>query len=239
MRLILLIPTLLATLLLAVACAVREPVETQDIVSTIPWPDQEQAQYVLLQDGEEVGRGTLSVTRQDGRFELQLRFEGQGDRDEAVVLVDASTLKPVSVRREVTAQERTTIGEYDDQERIVTITEIDEEGDERDVPLRLEENYYDNESSLFLWRTIAFEEGYEANYHTVLANQRRQALVTVRVTGKEEVTVPAGTFQAWRVELRSQGRNQVAWFADTAERPLVQYDNSISLFQLVERQQSP
>src|SRR3990170_3114750 len=67
MRFALLAP-LLAGLLLALACAPEEDVITQDIVSTIPWPDQERAEYILLdRDGEEeVGRGVLTGTRRGG-----------------------------------------------------------------------------------------------------------------------------------------------------------------------------
>ncbi len=231
MRPVLLAATLV-TVLLATACVEEESVFTKDIVSTIPWPDEERAEYVLLdRDGDEVrGQGVLSVTRQDGQFELRLRFEGERGSDESVVLVDATTLKPASVRLEVESEDETSLvqGDYDAAEGAVGITV----GDERTVPLRLEEHYYDNESSLFLWRTIPFEEGYEASYRAVLVKQRRQPVVTVRVVGREEVTVPAGTFEAWRVEIRFDGVEQVAWYADTPERRLLQYDNSIFLFQL-------
>lgn len=233
MRLALLGPALLAALALAVAC-VEEPVETEDIVSAIPWPDQERAEYVLLdrESLEERGRGVLAVARQGGRFELRLRFENEEASDESVVLVDAATLRPLSVRREFRGEETRVIeGEYDVEEGIVQITETSD-GDERRVPLRLKEHYYDNESSLFLWRTVAFSEGYEASYYAALTNQNTQQVVTLEVVGTEEVTVPAGTFRAWRVEIRAAGVKQVAWYADTPERPLVQYDNSLQLFQL-------
>ena len=233
MRSLLLASTLLTTLLLT-ACVVDEPFATKDIVSTIPWQDDERAEYVLLDrdNGEEHSRGVLTVTRQDGAFELGLRISDEQDSDEVVVLVDVETLKPLSVRREISLQATTVTGEYDSEEGIIRITIIDKDGDERPVPLRLEEHYYDNESSLFLWRTIPFEEGYEASYYSVLANQRSQDLITVRVAGTEEVTVPAGTFQTWRVEIRFRSTDQVAWYADTPERTLVQYDNSRQIMQL-------
>jgi hypothetical protein len=230
-------PLALAVLVLTAACA-EETAVTEDIVSTIPWPDEERAEYVIVDsdDGEEFLRGVLSVSRQQDRFELRLHFEdeGQDQTDESVVLVDAATLKPISVRREVRTDEVEIVqGDYDPAEGIIEITEIGGEGEERSVPLRLKEHYYDNESSLFLWRTIPFEQGYEASYHTVLASRNAQHVITIQVVGKEEVAVPAGTFQAWRVEVRAQGRRQVAWYADTLERVLVQYDNSRGqLFQL-------
>ena len=233
MRLLLLAATLLAALLLT-ACVVDEPVATKDIVSIIPWPDDERAEYVLLDrdNGEEHSRGVLTVTRQDGAFKLGLRISDEQDSDDVVLLVDATTLKPISVHREITSQAKIINGEYDSEEGIIRITIIDKDGDERPVPLRLEEHYYDNESSLFLWRTILFEEGYEASYYSVLANRRSQDLITVRVAGTEEVTVPAGTFQTWRVEIRFRSTEQIVWYADTPERTLVQYDNSRQLMQL-------
>jgi len=231
----LLIPALLALALLASACN-DEPVVTQDIVSSIPWPDHERAEYVLLdRDGErERGQGVLEVTLQGSEYELSLRFEGAGNTDEAFVTVDATTLKPLTVRRELRGEDEASFeAEYDTTEAVVRIVETTG-GEEREIPRRLDkEHYYDNESSLFLWRAIDFREGYGAAYHTVLANQGGvQRVVRLRVAGKEGVTVPAGTFEAWRVEIRAGDRRQIAWYADTAERPLVQYDNSRDLLQL-------
>ena len=235
MRLALLAP-LLAGLLLALACAPQEDVITQDIVSTIPWPDQERAEYVLLdRDGEEEqGSGVLTVARQDGRFELRLRFEGdETNIDNSTVLVDAETLKPISIHRErvIDNDTETLDATYDNVEGVVNI-KATSGGDERKIPVRLKENSYDNDSSLYLWRTIDFQEGYEAAYRTVVTGGGVLQVVRLKVTGKESVTVPAGTFQAWRLEIRAADRKQIAWFADTPQRPLVQYDNSRQLFQL-------
>jgi hypothetical protein len=52
------------------------------------------------------------------------------------------------------------------------------------------------------------------------------------VKEKEDVQVPAGNFQAWRLEIRSGGRTQKAWYADDARRTLVRYDNGELVFEL-------
>ena len=215
------------------ACAQEEP----NLVTGIPWPDMEQADYVLLDadTDEQCGTGTLAVERQGDQYALSLSFENNGDSDETTVIVDAETLKPASVRRERTIEDETEVveGEYDEVERVIRVVELTD-GEERTIPRRLDvDNYHDNESSLFLWRTIDFTEGYEASYDAVLVNQggtHRQ--VTIRVVEKEEVTVPAGTFQAWRVEISTEDVDQVAWFTDTPEHALLQYDNSVQRFQL-------
>ncbi len=228
---------LVAGVLVAIggACA-GEEVVTQDVVSVIPWSETETARYVLREredDGEEKGQGTISVQRDGEEYRLGLHFEQGSNSDESTVLVDAETLKPLSVRREIVGPDETTVLEGTYEDDLVRIT-ARTDGGERSNPLRLEEQYYDNESSLFLWRTLRFEEGYSASYRAVLVNRRNQQVVTVEVVGRESVTVPAGTFQAWRVEVRSGGVEQVAWYADTTSRPLVKYDNSELLFLLTE-----
>jgi hypothetical protein len=139
----------------------------------------------------------------------------------------------VSVYREIISPDETSVVDGQYQGDVVQIT-AKTDGRQRSSPLRLKEHYYENESSLFLWRTLSFREGYTASYRTVLVNQRAQQVVEVRVTGRESVTVPAGTFEAWRLEVRSGGVEQVAWYADSERRPLVKYDNSDLLFLLTE-----
>jgi hypothetical protein len=196
---------------------------TQDIVVAVPWPEGERNEYDLnLGDNE--GTGVLTTALEGDNWELFLGYESGDETDEAVVVALPETLKPLTVRRE-TGGGSVVRGEYDSVENIVTIFEG--EGDDAESrPERLEENYYDNESSFFLWRTIDFREGYEASYHAVLVNQGGdQPVVTVRVTGQEEVTVPAGTFNAWRLEVESSLGDVVAWIADTPERQMLRYEN--------------
>ena len=83
---------------------------------------------------------------------------------------------------------------------------------------------------------IDFREGYEATYADVLTATLAKPQVisqTLKVTGTETVEGPAGTFQAWRLEIRSSGLTQKAWYADTEKRPLVRYDNGSQVFELI------
>jgi hypothetical protein len=158
-------------------------------------------------------------------YVLGTRYESpNGNSDTTTVVVDAMTLKPISSLREIDNDNP------DDEDRIeVQYTEEGAlistgEGD-RQSGLTVEEHSYDNDTSLFLWRTIAFAEGYEASYITVITNQRSEQQVILRVPGKETVTVPAGQFEAWRVDVITSNARQTAWYADTPTRPLVRYDN--------------
>lgn len=231
---------LLASLVFVAACGYLDEVETEDIVSTIPWGDNEQSEYVIVGRDDpdlELGRGTLTATRVGDEYELRIEFSNDEGTDEALVVVDATTMKPLTNRREFDFPEEQEIieGTYKPDEMIVETVVIEGE-DRRLIPARLEEHYYDNDSSLFLWRTIRFEKGYEASYRSVLVNRGGDSqVVTLRVDRQEEITVPAGTFTTWRVMMRTDDVQQLIWFAVTPDHVMVQYDNSLGqLIQLTE-----
>lgn len=225
------LPLAFATLVLfASACAPPEEapqIRTSDIVATIPWRDHETARYRMVDDdGNEVGDATLTIEREGQVYVLRSTFDSGRTTDASEVRADAATLKPLRVSRTIVSEDETTefTAVYRPDEGLVELTERSD-GDERTNPLRLPEHYYDNETSLFLWRTIDLREGYESAYNAVLSTQRRTVPVTLRVSGLERVETPAGTFEAWRVEVRGGGVTLFAWYADTPERPLVRYEN--------------
>lgn len=191
-----------------------------DIVGSIPWGQTESLDYVLKERGREVATGTLSLTVEGSQTRLLQRYTSGANSDEITVVVDSKTLKPLSSTRVIQGPEdrETLTVSYTEQGALIR------QG-ERQSGLSVPEHAYDNDSSLFLWRTIDFREGYEARYVTIITNRRSRQTVELRVRGKEQVTVPAGTFTAWRLEIKGANAEQVAWYADTPTRPLVKYDN--------------
>jgi len=222
---------LASVVLLLAACGEAE-VETRDVVGVIPWADGEEAHYRLEdRDGGERGRGTLRVDREGDRFRLSLRYSDDSNSDESAVLVDASTLKPFSVRREIHSEDTDTVVEAEytgDQVRIRATSDSGVEQTFLDIP----DHSYDNESSLFLWRTMPLAADYSASYNAVITNFRQNSVVTVRVSAPETVEVPAGVFEAWRVDVASGGTRQVAWYSADDRRLLVKYDSSRLVFLL-------
>jgi hypothetical protein len=219
----------LALSLLAVGCS-ETHVETMDVVGSIPWGDHEEAHYRLVdRDGSDVGSGVLRIDGEDGRFRLAQTYTDGSNSDASEVLVEADTLKPVSVRREIHSD-----GDTEEVEAEYGPTEVKIRSGDRQSFLSLPEHFYDNESAVFVWRTIAFKEGLVLRHHTILTNRRDSAVVTVEVVGKEQVEVPAGTFEAWRLDIRSGSVRQAAWYADDARRHLLKYDNSRQVFLLQE-----
>lgn len=214
----------------AIACAPPEEapaVQTSDVVAGIFWPDRETARYRMVDDnGNDVGDATLSIEREGEAFVFHSSFDSSRTTDDSEVRVDAKTLKPLRVSRTIVSEDEVTefTAVYRPDEDIVELTERTN-GNQRTNPLRLPDHYYDNETSLFLWRAIELRDGYEGAYNAVLSTQRRTVPVTLRVTGPEQVETPAGSFDAWRVEAKGGGATVFAWYADSPTRPLVRYEN--------------
>lgn len=204
------------------ACAVSGPRgPTTDVVALLPWGQTDDLTYTLRDlGGRETATGRLSVRVVGSQTTLVQQYRSGANSDEITVVVDSATLKPQSSKRVIQ-------GSDGDETVEVTYTEqgaVIKQGDKQSG-LSVPEHSYDNDSSLFLWRTIDFREGYVGRYTAIITNRRTRQTVELRVTGKEQVTVPAGTFTAWRLEVTSANAEQVAWYADTPARTLVKYDN--------------
>ncbi|MGB2695524.1 MAG: DUF3108 domain-containing protein [Dehalococcoidia bacterium] len=237
MRLLIIASVVLGGFFAMSACLQAKPVTTRDIVANIPWGDEEQATYVLLKDNgkDELGNGTLSIERQGDEFEFRSEFANEDASDSSVMHVDAETLKPHTIRREIHDKDEAQIldATYNTKDKILEIVQVID-GKRLPRPERLDrEHYYDNETSAFLWRTINFRKDYQAYYYSILANQGGDdQLLRLEVVGKEEIEVPAGKFNAWRLEISTPRGLQTAWYTDTPEHTLVRYDTTRNVLEL-------
>jgi hypothetical protein len=219
-------PALVLLLALVASCGGGgKDVPASDVVSALPWKSGESAVYVLKnKKGETVGKTTLSVSTSGSNVELVQDFANDTATDVSTVVADSTTLKPVSATRKIKNPK-------DTRELVTTYSKdgaLIKDGDKQSG-ISVPEHAYDNDASLVIWRTLAFAEGYQAKYITIITNQRTKQEVTLKVTRKETVRVPAGEFTAWRLEIAADEANQVAWIADTPSRPLVRYDNDHGL----------
>jgi hypothetical protein len=248
-----------SALAFTLACDNLEEPETQDIVSTIPWGDNETLTYRLYEDDELIGSTTLTVERDGETYILTQRStDPDGNIDEASVVVDDETLKPFtgtrnivdSERREVAASCYEYVGGHEcgddvdatqcDDEAVVRIEErVYKPPDEstpdvpRRAPLCIPPHAYDNDTSLFIWRTIPFAEDYLANYKTVLTGTRRTQTVRIEVISRTTDT-PLGERDAWLVQISADGKNQRAWFDAESPHEILAYQNEGFTFELEE-----
>jgi len=230
-----------SVLLVACGLADEELPPTQDVVTSIPWKVGEETSYTILDNDEEVvGSGELRIDQEDGQLRLSQHYQNPEFDDRSSVLVDPETLKPVEGERVITGEDgvlRIEVhysGDVAEIERIATEEGKEEERriDRMDVP----EHAYDVGASLFLWRTIPMQVDYRAAYRsmaTAVVGKSQENTVTLRVLRQETVEVPAGTLEAWRVEIRAPGGvRQTAWYAADSARRLLKYDDGQHTFVL-------
>ena len=242
---------LLGPLAVAVSCAGGSPaVGTSDIVAQIPFADGERLVYALYDNaGEVVARGTLTTRREGDGLTLEQAYEEVGTpegveptSDTITVAVYPGTMKPLSGFRLVMRRDRDGAVSAEEhewryvpgEERDVVVATRRRDDETEQWELRLREHHYDNESSLWLWRTIELAEDYEARYVSVNHFERSQQTVSLRVVDRQTIEVPAGEFDTWRLQLRSGRATRVAWINVEAPHQVVQWDNGSVVFRLEE-----
>lgn len=220
-----------------------------DVAGAVPFRDGEALRYSLHNDLDEVvGYGDLTVRAEGDVLVLEQRYVeadppdgAEPTTDVVAVEVQAATLEPVRGTRMI--DERAPDGSrarlsfewsygVDDEGRaVMRSTRID--GDARDErELRLRDHHYDNEASLWLWRTLAFVEEYEQQYVSVNPVERSQQTVNVRVPLRQTIEVPAGEFDTWRLLIRNGRAVRTAWVNAAPPHQVVQWDNGDIVFKL-------
>ena len=250
-RLFTLILGSIAALSLAGCEATTPTAATSDVVDAVAFVDGEQLTYELVNvQGDPQGSGVLTVRLERTWFVLEqhFEFEGSGDAgpsaDTVTLSVDAETLQPFGGLREATwvdgdgrTRSRVYDWEYDvdgDVAGLAYNSTVDGSSDNGELQLR--EHYYDNESSLWLWRTLAFSEEFEAHYVSVNPLEGKQQTVKIQTPSTETIEVPAGTFEVWRLIVRNGRSLRSAWINVEAPHEVVQWDNGDVIFRLQRRE---
>ncbi len=237
-------------LVVAVGVACGGSGGTSDVVAQVPFAAGDRLVYELHDNaGEIVARGTLTTRREGADLVLEQAYRELGEpegvdpaTDMVTVTVDGLTLKPAGGSRLITRREpdgAMSAEEYEwrylaerEHGALVVTRRRAEEREERDLSLR--EHYYDNESSLWLWRTLELADGYEVRYVSVNHLDRSQQTVTLRVMRRETIEVHAGRFETWRLMARTGRATRVAWISVESPHQVVQWDNGSLVFRLWE-----
>lgn len=225
-----------AVLLLATACSSDEPVISK-VFQSPPWTSNEQLSYNLIDEsGALYGTCDLQTklnTPEQGKTELEhLCGSGGPERDDRTAVVDAETLRPYTATRTISNSGKKSstsfTSTYDEAANKVHM-KSDENGKvretDRDLPTPAEQSpdpgYYDDESLFWVVRGIPLTNGFSGAYKDVNASNGQVFTATLRVEGKENVKVPAGTFSAWKVRLETQSITQYFWVDEAAPHAIV------------------
>ena len=193
-------------------------------LSAAPWGDGEVSSYdVLGQDGTLAGTASWSwhKTAEGWSQSYELDLSGRQDRGEVVMAAD---LLPISSWRELSGTRFETTYTADS----VTIKTTAPDGKVSTKELVRPADAVDNDQSLQLQRALPLTEGYVTRYTDVIPTSGMTAPVKLSVVGTEEITVPAGTFSAWRVVMDFGSGQHDGWYAQAAPHPMVKYRNRVS-----------
>jgi hypothetical protein len=216
----------LLVLILFVVAACGGPPPTPLPFTAMPWGDGDREEYVIREnkDGRESGTAFFAVTMQGDTFVIEQMSRLDTLSHETSVVVNAADLKPIRGRRTVTGtpNDFSLTSEYSSGK--LTIKAETKQGPKSatvDVPAA----GYDNDESLMMQRALPLADGYTARYIDVITANASQIEIALKVVGRENLDVPAGSFDCFKVELVASGIKQFVWYSTDASHYMVKYDN--------------
>ena len=236
MRFRLLLPALLGALLAAACGAGNEEIVARNLTLQFTPSASQTLRYKVTQENDVTGACDLNVAKKGPDLALTQSCEGGGFKDNVTVLADPGSFHPKSVERTIegSAGSVTCGATYGDGTLTVKWTSGD---DERTSTLDVPAEAYDSWADLFLWGSLNLAAGVEERYTDVGSCTQQRSdpkLVGVRldVKSREQIQVPAGQYDVWRVEVHSEGRTQTVWYSADDKHILVRYDNGSQVFEL-------
>lgn len=217
--------TLIALAALAVvvaACGSSAPALT---LGAAPWKDGEKTLYDIVdKSGKKLGTSEFSFAK-DGDAWLLTATDKAGQLDQtAKVRIDGSTLKPLGKEKTIkNASTDATLSITYSAGKVQIKAVVN--GKDQSASIDFPANALENDQLLMTLRALPLAEGYQCLVVDVVPDTAAKVNTTVRVKGQEKVETPAGSVDAWRVELDFGQAKQTVWYAVAAPFTMVQYDN--------------
>ena len=212
--------------------ATREPSEIVDI----PWADSEFTGYVI-QDYEGNNKGTvaMSIERYRDIYSLKQLYVFQDNVSLVLIAnVRADNLKPLGggVTESNVAFGPTTTYSYEEGGKL-NIDAASPEGVQH-IVMDVPEDAYDDNELLFLLRTLPFEVGYSTAFTNIIVASAKKWAVRISVVSKEEIQVPAGNFDTYKIKLTMAGETKHLWYGRSKPHHLIKLNDGVNLLLLKE-----
>ncbi len=234
---------------LAVACGAEGNFDDpENPVSQIAWPDYERLHYDMLdQTDSRLGTLVMETMREGEHYRLSLEFQLDSDDgpvvDIVAVWVDAETLSPVRYERLAVAPDETRRAEADyrlnREGEIVADIRVEDNGEVIEETLEAGAFAFDNDSSAWLWRSLAFRQDLELTYRSVNVAQRRSQLVQLAVRGQDTLRGPQGDVVVWQVAATPGVEVSRAWYEVDAPHRLIRWDQQPRRYVLTKIESEP
>ena len=236
---------ILSVMVMAVGCSPNATTTTSPSASistapttlklTPPWKGGEHAEYNIIKDSDNSAVGTSTIDIQPARdaTTIEQRYQIGNVAEHFVVKVDPQTLRPLTSTHELTGSPNgfSLTATYTDRQ--LTLTAKTAQGD-KSTTIDVAPDAYDNNSLLTILRGFPFSTGTAASFTNVVTANAAQIKSTTTVAGQESVTVPAGTFDTYKVVMEFSGAPpQTSWYESADPHRLIKYDNGTNQFVLV------
>ena len=241
-----------ALLALATACGSdSEFDDPENPVTQIAWPDFERLHYDMLDQTDTLlGTLVLETLRAGDQYRLSLEFSLDGEdgpvSDRVQVWVDAETLQPSRYERVATSAEESLDAEadyvLDADGNLIAHAMVIENGEPTEDSERTIEAgpfAFDNDSSAWLWRSLAFKQDLELTYRSVNIIQGRSQLVQVAVRGQDTLRGPEGDVVVWQVVATPGVEVSRAWYELEPPHRLLRWDQQPRRFILTRIETEP
>lgn len=194
-----------------------------------PWQDGEVSLYRVIDDDDEFA-GTLrfDINRADDGWTVRREIVARGDNEIVVVETAGENLKPsaADLTRMGAAGTESVKTTYAGSQVDMELTTV------QDVTTyqrsQIPSDARDQRTMLMLLRMLPLEERYSVRFNSYLPVADLLDRVTLVVRTREEIDVPAGRFDTWKVELDTGDSSTTAWIGVDTPRPLVKYQDSRS-----------
>ena len=211
------------------SCGYGDPEFVPLRLNSIPWTDGESATYRITDSDGKIAGSMRIMLANDGEDKKRIERVVEGGMDEFVdVLVHTSNLRPIASTLVRTHSDgiETVNADYSGSGVALELTT------KRNVTTvehhSAPSNAYDYQSLLTVLRALPLKSGYGTRIDTFLPIAGFLDRVEVIASGPEDVDVPAGSYEAWRVLLRSRSSRSEAWIGTDAPHLLIKYIDGIN-----------
>jgi hypothetical protein len=220
---------LIALLFISSACSTSTttpPPSTGLGLAAAPWSNGETTNYQWLDDasGSQIGTSTITISLQTANWYIK-EMDTIGQLEQTIEMtISVGTLEPVSEQKSIKSpgNDIQLTSTYSEGKADISAVV---NGTTKTASVDVPENAIDNDQLLMTLRALPFSEGYKVSYVIVNTMNATKIDGTFTVQPHEMVTVPAGTFDAWKVDMVFGQTTQYAWYGVDSPHQLVKYDN--------------
>ena len=199
------------------------------------WKNNERFEYQVLasQDGSNAGSGVVEIRLASDATTIEQTYQFGEVTQHMLTQIHPQNLRPISGLLELsgTPNAFTLTSEYRDGKLSVKAKTAD---GEKSATGDIAVDAIDNDSALMVLRNLPLGDGFSVPFNNAVASGAAQVQATLTVTGRETVSVPAGTFETYKVQLSfGGGQPQMVWYEVAAPHRMIQYDNGSTKFVLI------